>query len=70
MLEGRNFWELVEKRAARTPDDVMTVDEDDREITFGGYRDAALRAAPPGWPHAASARATWCRGCCPPGTSR
>ena len=42
MLEGRNFWELVEKRAARTPDDVMTVDEDDREITFGGYRDAAL----------------------------
>ena len=45
MLEGRNFWELVEKRAARTPDDVMTVDEDDRAITFGGYREAVLRAA-------------------------
>jgi acyl-CoA synthetase (AMP-forming)/AMP-acid ligase II len=45
MLEARNLWELVERRAAATPDDVMLVDEHGDELTFGQYHDAALRAA-------------------------
>ena len=45
MLEGRNLWELTTKRAAATPDAVMTVDEADRAITYGEFRDAAERAA-------------------------
>jgi acyl-CoA synthetase (AMP-forming)/AMP-acid ligase II len=45
MLEGRTLWELVEARAAATPDDIMAVDELDREMTFGQYRERAERAA-------------------------
>ena len=45
MLEGRNLWELTTKRAEATPDAVMTVDEADRAITYGEFRDAAERAA-------------------------
>ena len=45
MLEGRNLWELVEARAAASPDVVMTVDEAGRKVTYGEYRDAAERAA-------------------------
>jgi len=45
MLEGRNLWELVEARAAASPDVGMTTDEDGRTVTFGEYRDAAERAA-------------------------
>lgn len=45
MLGGRNLWELVEVRAARTPDAEMTVDEAGRSMTFGSYRTAAERAA-------------------------
>ena len=45
MLEGRNFWELVEKRVARTPDDVMTVDETSSSpVQFSPTAKAALGA--------------------------
>ncbi len=45
MLEGRNLWELTTKRAAATPDAVMTIDETDRAITYVEYRRRAERAA-------------------------
>ena len=70
MLEARNVWELVEQRAEASPDSRMSVDENGRSITFarvprrrraGGCR---VRLA------SASAPATSCRGCCPPGSSR
>jgi cyclohexanecarboxylate-CoA ligase len=41
----RTFWELVEARAAATPDLLVMIDEAGREMTAAGYRDAALRAA-------------------------
>ncbi len=44
MIEGRNLWDLVEARAALSPDVEMTVDEQGRSTTFGAYRDAAERA--------------------------
>ncbi|HKA13501.1 MAG TPA: AMP-binding protein [Myxococcota bacterium] len=43
MIEGATLWELVEARAAATPDALFAVDERDRRLTFGDYRDAALR---------------------------
>ncbi len=45
MLDGRTLWELIERRAAESPDAEMAVDEDGRRLTFGGYRDACERAA-------------------------
>ena len=46
MITGPNtLWDLVEARAAATPDAVLGVDEDGRTVTYGGYRDAAERAA-------------------------
>jgi acyl-CoA synthetase (AMP-forming)/AMP-acid ligase II len=45
LLEAQTLWELVEGRAGATPDKEMTVDEDGRRITFGGYKAAAERAA-------------------------
>lgn len=45
MLEARTLWELVEKRADTTPDAVFLVDEEEREMTFGEYRDAVETAA-------------------------
>ena len=45
MLEARTLWELVEKRAAETPDARMVVDERGESLTFGEYRAAAERAA-------------------------
>jgi len=41
----RTFWQLVDERAAATPDSLCVVDERDRQHDFGGYRDAALRVA-------------------------
>jgi cyclohexanecarboxylate-CoA ligase len=41
MLDAGNLWGLVEARAAATPDDIMAVDQDGRELTFGQYRDQA-----------------------------
>src|SRR5262249_81126 len=43
VIEGATLWELVEARAAATPDALFAVDERDRRLTFGDYRDAALR---------------------------
>ncbi len=45
MLDARNLWELVEARAAASPDARMAVDEDGRTLTFAEYRADAERAA-------------------------
>lgn len=45
MIPARGLWELVEARAAATPDLLFAVDDQDRRLDFAGYRDAALRAA-------------------------
>ncbi len=44
-LDAAALWDLVEARAAATPDAEMLVDHHGRRITFGEYRDAALVAA-------------------------
>jgi acyl-CoA synthetase (AMP-forming)/AMP-acid ligase II len=45
MLEARNIWDLIVRRAAETPDREMAVDERGQRITFAEYRDRAERAA-------------------------
>ena len=40
-----SMWELVERRAQTSPDRLMLVDESDRRMTFGQFRDRAARAA-------------------------
>jgi acyl-CoA synthetase (AMP-forming)/AMP-acid ligase II len=40
-----SMWELVERRAAATPDAPMLVDEHDRRMTFGEFRDRCLEVA-------------------------
>jgi acyl-CoA synthetase (AMP-forming)/AMP-acid ligase II len=45
MIEGGNLWELVEQRAAESPDGEMAVDGEGRTLTFGQYRDQVERAA-------------------------
>src|SRR2546421_4336558 len=45
MIDGRNLWELLQKRAEATPDAVMAVDETGRSVTFAGYKSEAERAA-------------------------
>lgn len=45
MIEGRTFWDLLEQRVEATPDARMTIDEQGRELTFAGYRDACEQAA-------------------------
>ena len=45
VIDDRDLWSLVERRAALTPDRVLVVDEHDREVTFGEFRDLAARAA-------------------------
>jgi acyl-CoA synthetase (AMP-forming)/AMP-acid ligase II len=44
-IEGRTLWELVERRAAATPDMRFGLDEEGRTLTFAQYKDAAERAA-------------------------
>jgi non-ribosomal peptide synthetase component E (peptide arylation enzyme) len=44
-IEGRTLWELVEKRAAATPDGVYLLDDAGRSLTFAEYREAVLRTA-------------------------
>ena len=39
------LWELIEQRAASTPDAVLAREDTGKELTFAGYRDACLRAA-------------------------
>ncbi|HEX6311719.1 MAG TPA: AMP-binding protein [Acidimicrobiia bacterium] len=43
--DAAGLWELIERRAAATPEALLGVDEDDRTLSFGEYRDAAERAA-------------------------
>ncbi|MGH9229818.1 MAG: AMP-binding protein, partial [Acidimicrobiales bacterium] len=45
MLEARNIWDLVVRRAEETPERELAVDESGRRITFGAYRDRAERVA-------------------------
>ncbi len=42
---ARTFWELIDRRADADPERVMLIDESDRTVTFGGFRDRALRVA-------------------------
>ncbi|MFI5043444.1 MAG: AMP-binding protein, partial [Acidimicrobiales bacterium] len=39
------MWQLIEERAAATPDRVMFIGDDDSTITFGAFRDRAERLA-------------------------
>ncbi len=43
--DARSLWELIERRAAATPDAPLGIDEDGRTLTFGEYRAASERAA-------------------------
>ena len=45
MIDGRNLWELLEKRVEATPDAVMAVDETGRTLTFAQYKAEAERTA-------------------------
>ena len=45
MIDAHGLPDLINKRAAATPDDVMLVDQDERAITFADYRDLVERAA-------------------------
>ena len=45
MIDGRNLWELLERRVEATPDAVMAIDDQGNRITFADYRAAAERAA-------------------------
>lgn len=40
-----SYWELIERRAALDPDRLMLVDESERTLTFGEFRDEAERVA-------------------------
>ena len=44
-VEGGSLWELVERRAAATPDALAAVDEDGRTLTWADTKVAAERAA-------------------------
>ncbi|MCZ6570085.1 MAG: AMP-binding protein [Deltaproteobacteria bacterium] len=45
MIEARNLWQLIERRAAHTPDALLAVDEEDRRLSFAEYKVAAERCA-------------------------
>jgi acyl-CoA synthetase (AMP-forming)/AMP-acid ligase II len=45
VLEARNIWELIARRAEESPDDEMAVDESGGRLTFAEYRDRAERVA-------------------------
>jgi cyclohexanecarboxylate-CoA ligase len=45
VLEARNIWDLVVRRAEETPDREMAVDERGRRLSFADYRARAERAA-------------------------
>lgn len=42
---GLPVWDLVERRADESPDRAMLADEDGRRLTFGEYREVALRCS-------------------------
>jgi cyclohexanecarboxylate-CoA ligase len=43
--KGRGLWDLIEARAAATPDALCCLDESGVRLSFAEYRDAVLRAA-------------------------
>lgn len=43
--DARTFWELLDERAAATPDRPMLLDPDGRSLTFAGVRERAERVA-------------------------
>jgi len=45
VLEAGSLWELIERRAALTPDARFAVDEEDRELSFAEYKTRAERCA-------------------------
>jgi acyl-CoA synthetase (AMP-forming)/AMP-acid ligase II len=45
LYDARTFWELVERRAAASPDHPMLIDTAERTITYGEFRTRAERAA-------------------------
>ena len=45
IYDVRSFWELLEKRAAATPDRPMLIDAADRRVTFAEFKAWAERAA-------------------------
>jgi acyl-CoA synthetase (AMP-forming)/AMP-acid ligase II len=45
VLEARNIWDLIVRRAEETPEREMAVDEAGRRLTFAAYRDRCERAA-------------------------
>jgi acyl-CoA synthetase (AMP-forming)/AMP-acid ligase II len=44
-MDANSIWECMVDRAQATPDKVMLIDGDERELTFAGYVDRAERAA-------------------------
>jgi acyl-CoA synthetase (AMP-forming)/AMP-acid ligase II len=45
VIDAGNFWELMERRAAETPDAQFAVDEKDHRLSFTEYRSAVERLA-------------------------
>ncbi len=45
MIDAPTLWELIDARAAATPDALLAVDDREETLTFGAYRDAVLRCA-------------------------
>ena len=41
-IRADTIWALVERRAEGSPDRTMLIDEQDRTVTFGGFRDRRL----------------------------
>ena len=44
-IREETLWELIESRAAATPNALLSLDEFDRRLSFGEYREACLSAA-------------------------
>lgn len=45
MLDAPTLWELIEARAAATPEALFAIDDREERMTFAAYRAAALRCA-------------------------
>lgn len=45
MIVADTLWKLIERRAEATPEAPFAFDEEDRALSFAGYREAAQRAA-------------------------
>ena len=45
IYDAHTLWELVERRAALSPDATMLIDQDDRTVSFGAFRDRCERVA-------------------------